>query len=104
MLLNEIYFIPPINRAVDILQSGLPPDQNPSHIIHSVRRETTTTFNSGDIAWMLAATALVISMTIPGLALYYSGLVRVKVIIYFSISVQTFEPFLWFLLRTYWLV
>jgi Amt family ammonium transporter len=33
--------------------------------------------NSGDIAWMLAATALVMFMT-PGLALFYGGLVRKK--------------------------
>ncbi len=34
--------------------------------------------NSGDTAWMLCATALVLFMTIPGLALFYSGLVRAK--------------------------
>jgi Amt family ammonium transporter len=32
----------------------------------------------GDTAWMLAATALVLFMTIPGLALFYGGLVRTK--------------------------
>lgn len=32
--------------------------------------------NSGDTAWMLTATALVLLMTIPGLALFYGGLVR----------------------------
>ncbi len=32
--------------------------------------------NSGDTAWMLISTALVILMTIPGLALFYSGLVK----------------------------
>ena len=32
--------------------------------------------NSGDTAWMLTSTALVLLMTIPGLALYYSGMVR----------------------------
>jgi len=31
--------------------------------------------NSGDTSWMLASTALVLLMTIPGLALYYSGMV-----------------------------
>ena len=67
------------------MKSGLLPNQNPSNVIHSVHREMTTAFNSGDTAWMLSATALVISMTIPGLALYYSGLVRVKVSIDFSI-------------------
>ncbi len=34
------------------------------------------TINSGDTAWMLASTALVLMMTIPGLALFYGGLVR----------------------------
>ena len=33
-------------------------------------------FNSGDTAWMLTATALVLFMTIPGLSLFYGGLVR----------------------------
>ena len=30
----------------------------------------------GDTAWMLASTALVLMMTIPGLALFYGGMVR----------------------------
>ena len=34
--------------------------------------------NSGDTAWMLASTALVMAMTAPGLALFYGGLVRRK--------------------------
>lgn len=34
--------------------------------------------NKGDVAWMLAATALVVMMTLPGLALFYGGLVRGK--------------------------
>jgi Amt family ammonium transporter len=34
--------------------------------------------NKGDVAWMLVATALVIMMTVPGLALFYGGLVRSK--------------------------
>ncbi|MPY72986.1 MAG: ammonium transporter [Alphaproteobacteria bacterium] len=36
------------------------------------------TLNSGDTAWMLTSTALVLLMTIPGLALFYSGMVRKK--------------------------
>lgn len=35
-------------------------------------------FNSGDIAWMLTSSALVLMMTAPGLALFYGGLVRKK--------------------------
>ncbi|MBP8143987.1 ammonium transporter [Pseudorhodoferax sp.] len=35
-------------------------------------------FNKGDTAWMMVATLLVILMTVPGLALFYGGLVRSK--------------------------
>ncbi|HEY3731466.1 MAG TPA: hypothetical protein VGL28_09445, partial [Steroidobacteraceae bacterium] len=34
--------------------------------------------NSGDTAWMLTSTALVLMMTIPGLAIFYAGMVRKK--------------------------
>ena len=34
--------------------------------------------NSGDTAWVLASTALVMLMTAPGLAFFYGGLVRRK--------------------------
>jgi ammonium transporter, Amt family len=44
--------------------------------------------NSGDTAWMIVATALVLFMTIPGLSLFYGGLVRSKNIL--SILVQCF--------------
>jgi Amt family ammonium transporter len=39
---------------------------------------TEPTVNKGDTAWMLSATVLVLLMTIPGLALFYAGLVRTK--------------------------
>ena len=35
-------------------------------------------FDTGDTAWMLTSTALVLMMTIPGLALFYGGMVRKK--------------------------
>jgi Amt family ammonium transporter len=40
--------------------------------------ETSTAINAADTAWMIVATALVLMMTIPGLALFYSGMVRKK--------------------------
>jgi ammonium transporter, Amt family len=40
--------------------------------------EEKPTLNSGDTAWMLTSTAIVLMMTIPGLALFYSGMVRKK--------------------------
>jgi Amt family ammonium transporter len=39
---------------------------------------TVDKINSGDTAWMLASVALVLMMTIPGLALFYAGMVRKK--------------------------
>lgn len=44
--------------------------------------------NTGDTAWMLTATVLVLFMTIPGLALFYGGLVRSKNIL--SVLMQCF--------------
>ena len=58
-----------------------------------------TTLNSGDTAWMLTATALVLFMTIPGLALFYAGMVRSKNVL--SVMMQCFAitalmSILWF--------
>ena len=56
--------------------------------------------NKGDNAWMLVSTLLVIMMTIPGLALFYGGLVRSKNML--SVLMQVFVTFsmivvLWFI-------
>lgn len=45
------------------------------------------TLNSGDTAWMITATALVLLMTLPGLALFYGGMVRKKNVL--SMAMQT---------------
>jgi Amt family ammonium transporter len=47
--------------------------------------------NKGDTAWMTVATLLVIMMTIPGLALFYGGLVRAKNML--SVLMQVFVIF-----------
>jgi Amt family ammonium transporter len=46
------------------------------------------TLNAGDTAWMLTSTALVLFMTLPGLALFYGGLVRTKNVL--SVLAQCF--------------
>lgn len=46
------------------------------------------TLNSGDTAWMLTSTALVLLMTMPGLAIYYSGMVRDKNVLACKSSTQ----------------
>jgi ammonium transporter, Amt family len=40
--------------------------------------EATAKIDTGDTAWMLTSTALVLMMTVPGLALFYAGMVRKK--------------------------
>jgi len=47
--------------------------------------------NKGDVAWMLTSTALVIMMSIPGLALFYGGMVRSKNML--SVLMQVFVTF-----------
>lgn len=49
------------------------------------------TINKGDTAWMIVATLLVILMVIPGLALFYGGMVRAKNML--SILMQVFVIF-----------
>jgi ammonium transporter, Amt family len=54
----------------------------------AIAQEATPTLNAGDTAWMLMSTALVLLMTIPGLALFYGGLVRSKNVL--SVLMQCF--------------
>jgi ammonium transporter, Amt family len=49
------------------------------------------TVNKGDTAWMIVATVLVILMVIPGLALFYGGMVRAKNML--SVLMQVFIIF-----------
>jgi ammonium transporter, Amt family len=44
----------------------------------ALAEEAATAINTGDTAWVLTASALVLMMTLPGLALFYGGLVRAK--------------------------
>mgnify|MGYP001401720499 FL=1 len=46
------------------------------------------TLSAGDTAWMLTSTALVLFMTIPGLSLFYAGMVRAKNVL--SVMMQCF--------------
>lgn len=68
--------------------------------VHAQTADGSTTINSGDTAWLLTSTALVLFMMIPGLALFYAGLVRSKNIL--SILMQCFA--LTAVLSIVWLV
>ncbi|MEE4379909.1 MAG: ammonium transporter [Candidatus Competibacteraceae bacterium] len=50
--------------------------------------QETSQLSAGDTAWMLTATALVLFMTIPGLSLFYAGMVRSKNVL--SVMMQCF--------------
>ena len=45
--------------------------------------------DKGDVAWMLTSTLLVLLMTVPGLALFYGGLVRSKNVLSVLMQVMT---------------
>ncbi|WP_417660949.1 ammonium transporter [Pseudomonas sp.] len=59
-----------------------------SLVLPSVAMADEVVLNSGDTAWMIVATALVLFMTIPGLALFYGGMVRSKNVL--SVMMQCF--------------
>ena len=50
--------------------------------------QAQSSLDSGDTAWILTSTALVLFMTLPGLALFYGGLVRTKNVL--SVLMQCF--------------
>ncbi|HWX48874.1 MAG TPA: ammonium transporter [Roseomonas sp.] len=62
--------------------------------------QDAATVSAGDTAWMLTSTALVLMMTIPGLALFYAGMVRKKNVL--ATMMQSF--FLAALVSVVWMV
>ena len=60
----------------------------PVPLILLAHQASADTLDSGDTAWIMASTALVLFMTIPGLALFYGGLVRTKNVL--SVLMQCF--------------
>lgn len=57
-------------------------------LLSSAASADEAVLNSGDTAWLLTSTVLVLFMTIPGLALFYGGLVRPKNVL--SVLMQCF--------------
>ena len=58
--------------------------------------------NSGDTAWIMISAALVLLMTVPGLALFYGGMVRKKNMIstlYYSFSAAVVVSALWVIVQ-----
>ncbi len=66
---------------------------------------TTDKISAGDTAWMLTSTALVLMMTIPGLALFYGGMVRKKNILATlmqSFAITCLVTLLWWVIGYSW--
>ncbi len=57
-------------------------------LIGSSAMAAESEMNQADVAWMLVATTLVLFMTIPGIALFYAGMVRKKNVL--SVVMQSF--------------
>src|SRR5437867_12163006 len=67
--------------------------------VPALAQEMTSKIDGGATAWMISATALVLLMTIPGLALFYAGMVRKKNILATmaqSLAVCALVSLLWF--------
>ncbi len=93
---DDIGTATPVSTTTDIIEAMAPapaPDSRTTTTTTVTTTTTTTTtepvalaaaadsepkLDSGNTAWMLASTALVLLMTIPGLALFYGGMVRKK--------------------------
>jgi Amt family ammonium transporter len=58
-----------------------------TEVVAEAAAEVTPVMDKGDVSWMMISTVLVLFMTIPGLALFYGGLVRSKNML--SILMQT---------------
>ena len=63
----------------------------PAWAQETVAEAAEATVDKGDTTWMMVSTILVILMTIPGLALFYGGLVRAKNML--SVLMQVFAGF-----------
>ena len=75
------------DEATKLIQSNDEISENSSAVKEEVPAEESS-LDSGNTAWMITATALVLFMTLPGLALFYGGLVQSKNVL--SVLMQCF--------------
>ena len=71
--MRKPYFVRPLAWCVP---AGLFPMYELTAYAQDVEEVAAPAVNSGDTAWLLTSTALVMMMTAPGLALFYGGLVN----------------------------
>src|ERR1700754_3711487 len=78
---------PPPAEAPAVTEAA-PAEAAPAEAAPAEAAPAAPMLNTGDTAWMLTSTALVLMMTIPGLALFYGGMVRKKNVL--STTAQSF--------------
>ncbi len=94
----------PASAAASVAATAGPPAAAPAAMT-APTLVTLDKINSGDTAWMLASTALVLMMTIPGLALFYGGMVRKKNVLATlmqSFAVTCVVTILWWVIGYSW--
>ncbi|MDP3298780.1 MAG: ammonium transporter [Phenylobacterium sp.] len=72
---------PPAEAMMEAPAEEAAPIAEAAPVEEAAVEEEVATIDAGDTAWMLTSTALVLMMTIPGLALFYGGMVRKKNVI-----------------------
>ena len=80
--------------------AAAPADAAPAAEAAPAEAPKAPVFNEGNVSWMLTATAFVLLMSVPGLALFYGGMVREKNML--STLTQTFAIFC--LISVLWVV
>ncbi len=75
-----------VEMVEEMVTQAVPVEAAPAE--EAVAEEAAPTLDSGDTAWMIVATVLVLFMTIPGLSLFYAGMVRAKNVL--SVMMQCF--------------
>ena len=93
-----------------VLAAGLLPVTSPAwaQVAAPVTRPTLmpqATLNAADTAWMMTSTALVLLMTLPGIALFYAGMVRKKSVINTMacvVAIAAMVSLLWFAVGYSW--
>ncbi len=82
---------PAVVEAASAAMAAAPAEAASAAVAATAAPAAAPVANKGDVAWLIVATLLVIMMTVPGLALFYGGLVRSKNML--SVLMQVFVTF-----------
>ena len=78
LFLGTAALLPVLLAGVAVFAPAFAEDAKPAADAAAAAAAAAPKLDSGDTAWMLTSTALVLLMTVPGLALFYAGMVRKK--------------------------